>query len=327
MKKKPLKLSRTVRRETTEPPARVRIQNILTTTDLSKDSIAGVRYAVALGKKVGAAVALLHVVQLPAPRPMPGMRTLLLDPYNTEVTKYARVRLKALAMRESKADLYATPLLRTGNPFRGIIAAARKGAVDLIVIATHGHTGVRRVLLGSTAERVVRHAPCPVLTVPTRITGRLTGKPSPLQLKKILVPIDFSKVSEDALPWAIFLAGEFEAELILLHVVEKFPSDYLLGPELMNHVITPLMKEGEAVLKALAGGLSEVSGGRVSVVVREGKPFEEICRTAQKLSADLITLTTHGYTGLKRVWLGSTAERVVRHASCPVLAVRELSRK
>jgi nucleotide-binding universal stress UspA family protein len=327
MKRKPLKLSGEVRRATTAPPVRVRIQNILATTDLSNESISGVRYALALGEKVGAAVALLHVIQLPAPRPMPGMRTLLLDPYNSEVAKYTRRRVKALAMRESKANLHLTPLLRTGDSIHGIITAARKGPADLIVIATHGYTGVKRVLLGSTTERVVRHAPCTVLTVPARITGRHTGKRSLLKLKKILVPIDFSKVSEDALPWATSLAAEFDAELILLHVVEKFPSDYLLGPALMNHVITPLMKEGEAVLKAMAGNLSKVAGRRVSAVVCDGKPFEEICRTARKLSADLITLTTHGYMGLKRVWLGSTAERTVRHASCPVLVVRELSPK
>ena len=326
MKGKPSQLSGNARRKTAAP-ARLSIKNILTTTDLSNESITGVRYAVALGEKVGAAVALLHVIQPPAPRPMPGMRTLVLDPYNSEVAKYARARLKALALRESKADLHLTPQLRTGNSIHGIITAARKGAADLIVIATHGYTGAKRVLLGSTAERVVRYAPCPVLTVPARITRRRTGEPSALRLKKILVPIDFSMVSKDALPWAASLAAAFDAELILLHVVEKFPIDYLLGPELMNEMITPLMKQGEAVLKEMAGSLSESTGQRVSFIVRSGKPFGEICRTAQKLSADLIALTTHGHTGLKRVWLGSTAERTVRHASSPVLVVRNLSRK
>jgi nucleotide-binding universal stress UspA family protein len=230
-------------------------------------------------------------------------------------------------MRESKADLHLNPLLRTGNSFHGIITAAHKRATDLIVIATHGYIGAKRVLLGSTAERVVRHAPCPVLTVPARMTRSRTGKPSALRLKKILVPIDFSKFSEDALPWVTSLAAEFDAELILLHVVEKFPIDYLLGSELMNETITPLKKQGKATLKRIALSLSKSTGLRVSVVVRDGKPFEEICGTAQRVSANLIALTTHGHTGLKRVWLGSTAERTVRHASCPVLVVRGRSRK
>jgi len=84
------------------------------------------------------------------------------------------------------------------------------------------------------------------------------------------------------------------------------------------------MKQSEADLEGIATGLSKATGVHHSAVVREGKPFEEICRAAETLSVDLIVLTTHGYTGLKHVWLGSTAERVVRHAPGPVLVVREL---
>ena len=148
----------------------------------------------------------------------------------------------------------------------------------------------------------------------------------PFDLKKILVPIDFSNFSKTPCP-GLHSWPRTSAELILLHVVEKFPIDYVLGRELMNETITPLMKQGEADLKRMAGSLSKSTGVRVSAVVRDGKPFEEICRAAKTLGADLIVLTTHGYTGLKHVWLGSTAERVVRHAHCPVLAVRELDRK
>ena len=144
--------------------------------------------------------------------------------------------------------------------------------------------------------------------------------------QRILVPIDFSNISKDALPWAAFLAAPFGAELILLHVVEKFPIDYLFGRKLMNETIVPLMKQAEADLERLAASLSKSTGLNLSAVAREGTPFEEICHAAESLGADLIVLTTHGYTGLKHVWLGSTAERVVRHAHCPVLAVRKLNR-
>jgi nucleotide-binding universal stress UspA family protein len=321
-----LQLSKDARRKTTAPPARSRIQDILATTDLSNESIAGVRYAVALAKKAGAAVALLHVVELPPPPPMPGMRSVTHSLQDSKIAKHARARLKTLAKRESKGDLNVTPILRSGNSFYGIITTARERAADLIVMATHGYTGAKRVLLGSTTERVVRHAPCPVLTVPARTTPRRTGKMS-LDLKKILVPIDFSKTSETALPWAALVAAESNAELILLHVVEKFPIDYVLGRELMNETITPLRKQAEAELKRMAESLNKFTGLKVSAVVRDGAPFKEICSAAQKLGADLIALTTRGYTGLKHAWIGSTAERVVRHASCPVLVVRECNRK
>jgi nucleotide-binding universal stress UspA family protein len=327
MKTKLSKKSGNARPKGSAPRVNSRIRRILATTDLSDESLAGVRYAVALAEKVGAAVALLHVFEYLSPSPMPGMRTVTLSPHDSEIAEHARVRLKTLAKRASKDDLNLIPILRSGNSLYGIITTARERAADLIVIATHGYTGAKRVLLGSTAERVVRHASCPVLTVPARTTPRRTGKRPPLDLQKILVPIDFSKTSETVLPWAASLAAESNAELILLHVVEKFPIDYVLGRELMNETITPLMKQGEADLKRMAGSLSKSGGRRVSAVVRDGKPFEEICSAAKRLGANLIALTTHGYTGLRRVYLGSTAERVVRHAHCPVLVVRQLKRK
>jgi len=135
--------------------------------------------------------------------------------------------------------------------------------------------------------------------------------------------MDFSELSKDALPWATFLAEQFRAEIVLLHVVEKFPIDYLLGKELASHSIVPLIKQAEADLGRTASDLAKSFGLNISAAVREGKPHVEICETGKTLDADLIVLTTHGYTGLKHVWLGSTAERVVRHASCPVLIVRE----
>ena len=98
--------------------------------------------------------------------------------------------------------------------------------------------------------------------------------------------------------------------------------DHLLGRELLSHTMVPLIKQAGADLERLAGALRKTNEQNISVVVRDGKPFQEICHAAETLGADLIVLTTHGHTGLKHVWLGSTAERVVRHAKCPVLVVR-----
>jgi len=209
------------------------------------------------------------------------------------------------------------------KPFHEVTTAAREGVADLIVIASRSHTGVERILRGSTAERVVRHAPCPVLIVPARELPKRAVKAPPFRLKRILVPLDFSNLSKDALPYAVLLAGHYRAELALLHIVEKFPIDYLLGPELTNQTSVPLMKQAEVELERMAGELSKLTGVKASAVVRDGKPFEEICHTAKTVGADLIVLTTHGNTGLKHVWLGSTAESVLRRAPGPVLVVRE----
>jgi len=245
---------------------------------------------------------------------------------DSEVAALARTQLETLAQRESKGDGKVTTIVRMGKPFHEISLAAGERAADLIVIATHGHTGLKRIWLGSTAERVVRHAPCPVLTVPTRESPKRASRTSVFQLRKILVPIDFSNLSMDALPYATLLARQFGAELILLHIVQWFPIDHLLGAEITNQTMVPTIKQAEADLERLAADLRKSTEVKTSAVVREGMPHEAICQMAKSLGADLVVLTTHGYTGLKHVLLGSTAERVVRHASCPVLAVRELIR-
>ena len=327
MKLKPSTKPGKNRRKFATPAAstNIRLKSILATTDFSDASRAGVRYAVALAEKLGAAVALAHVVEPPSR--MAGMEGVVLARTDSEVTALARTQLETLAERESAGDLRLTACVRTGKPFHEIALAARERAADLIVIATHGYTGLEHVLLGSTTERVVRHAPCPVLTVPARALPKRAGKTPAFKLKRILVPMDFSNLSKDALPWATFMAEQFKAEVVLLHVVEKFPIDYLLGRELTSHTIVPLMKQAEADLGRAAADLAKSIGVKISAAVREGKPHEEICEAAKALAVDLIALTTHGYTGLKHVWLGSTAERVVRHAPCPVLVVRESNRK
>ena len=302
---------------TTTPP---KILKIVATTDFSDESRCGVRYAMALAEKLGAAVALLHVIE---PRTwLSELGSVVPAREDSEVVALVRAQLATLAKREGKGDVAVSFSVRTGKPFHEITTAARQQMADLIVIATNGYTGSEQVLLGSTAERVVRHAPCSVLTVSTRTRPKRTGKTPLFKLKKILVPIDFSNSSKDALPRATLLAAHFGAEVVLLHVVEKFPIDYLLGRELMNQTLVPLMKQAETDLEQMAGSLRKSTGLDVSAVVSDGKPFEVICQTAKPLGADLIVLTTHGYTGLKHVWLGSTTERVVRHAPCPVLVVR-----
>lgn len=325
MKMKTSKEPSKARPEIAVPAVRPKLQEILAATDFSDHSLPAVRYALALSAKSGASLALLHVVELASS--LSGMESVVLARTNTEISSLVHTRLEALAQRETRNAEKVTTVVRTGKPFHEIALAASESAADLIVIATHGYTGAKRVLLGSTAERVVRHAPCPVLTIPTHTTPSRTFRTPPIKLKKILVPIDFSDISKDALPWAASWAAQFGAALILLHIEEEFPIDYLLGRELMSHTIVPLMKQAEADLARIAASLSKSTGLNVSAVVRSGRPFEEICHAAKTLGADMIVLTTHGHTGLQHVWLGSTAERVVRHAHCPVLTVRESNRK
>ena len=145
------------------PAAGSQLKIILAATDFSDKSLAGVRYGVELATQFGAALTLLHVVE-PSAR-LAGMEVVALARTDEEVAALARAELATLPERERAAGGHPTTCVRIGKPFHEIATAAREQAADLLVIATHGRSGWQRVLLGSTAERVVRNACCPVLTV------------------------------------------------------------------------------------------------------------------------------------------------------------------
>jgi len=297
----------------------VRLKKILVTTDFSRFSMAGVRYSAWLAEKLGASLGLAHVVE-PSPT-FGGVETSALARNDLEVVELAERETSKLAHRLSKKGSLVGSFVRYGKAFNEIATLARAREVDVIIMATHGYTGLKRILLGSTTERVVRHAPCPVLTIPSRPKAELHRSPG-LRLRKIIVPIDFSETSAQALPYAAALAERFTAEIFLLHVIEPMSipvdSGYMpprIKPEDKNVAQQRLLDLSREVFE---------DNVRVRVLVRKGLPFQETTEAAKSLDADMIVLTTHGYTGLAHVLLGSTAERVVRHADCAVLVVREL---
>ena len=150
--------------------------------------------------------------------------------------------------------------------------------------------------------------------------------PALLKIKEILVPIDFSEPSLKALKYAVAFAEQFGAHVALLHVVEP-----VVVPDF---AYVPLAMDNDRIAAGAKNKLEQMCKkdglGRRLVqkkLVRTGSPFREITDTARRLKADLIVIATHGYTGLAHALLGSTAERVVRHAPCPVLTVREKERQ
>lgn len=154
-------------------------------------------------------------------------------------------------------------------------------------------------------------------------SSTLLASAKPLQFQRILIAVDFSEESRQALVCAAGLAARFDASLTLVHVVEPHfgPPDTEL-PELTG-AGSDAEQFAEAKLDLSALGEQMLGPCRVvETVVRAGLAFFEITEAARALSADLIVIGTHGYTGLKRALLGSTAEKVVRHAPCPVLVAR-----
>jgi nucleotide-binding universal stress UspA family protein len=151
------------------------------------------------------------------------------------------------------------------------------------------------------------------------------GATSPFQLRKILVPVDFSACSKKALQYAVPFASQFGASLVLLNVVQVALPAGEFGPIEPPLIEPELEQVSRQQLEALIAG--EIAG-RVpaSALVKIGRPDEEIISVAREENFDLIILSTHGHTGLKHVLLGSVAEHVVRRAPCPVLTVRQHER-
>ena len=140
--------------------------------------------------------------------------------------------------------------------------------------------------------------------------------PSVFQLNTLLVPVDFSGCSTKALAYAIPLAQQFKAELILLHVMWPYVSVPEMGP-----VDLETIDDARTQLEELGRHLPEAVRWRT--LLRTGQPHTEIIQAAKEMGVDLVVLSTHGRTGLARAVMGSTTEKVVRHAPCPVLVVRE----
>lgn len=143
-------------------------------------------------------------------------------------------------------------------------------------------------------------------------------------INKVLVPIDFSDYSKSALKYAVNFARSFSAEIILIYVVEPiiYPPDFSMGQIAMPSINTDWDKRAREELDKLAK-IEITNSIKVKTTIKTGKPFVEIIETAKEEDVDLIIIATHGHSGVEHILFGSTAEKVVRKAPCPVLTLRE----
>jgi len=239
--------------------------------------------------------------------------------YEPETEESVIKKLNALA-REHGVSSAICHVVGGGPAFDEICWLAHQIPADLIVMPTHGRTGLKHVFLGSTAERIVQHSPCPVLV--TRAGALQSKNGSPLTVKTIVVPVDFSSCSRRGLEYAIGFANEFGARLILLHATWL---GYIYASEgTAIYDVRGLQKTArENAERQMRKLVRAVNFGRTKfeTVFTEGSPVVDICDFAKDHGVDLIITSTHGLTGLKHVLIGSIAEQVVRHAPCSVLVV------
>lgn len=287
----------------------IRIKTILVPLDFSRASMEALNYAVALARKFAAAVHLLHVTA-PDEAAMPGTAHLMRQ--TAESLAFAQEKLTKTHEKHLFPFWPENTHVRTGQPFIEICHQAREIDADLIVLATRGRSGLKRILLGSTAERVVRFAPCPVLVVRRR-------KRAQLRVRKILAPTDFSQCAIAGVMSAALWAKTFDAKLRLLHVALPQAPVFLdrVSVSLPAQSVTRVANarlDMEASTK-----LDFLEGVKCETEIRTGYAADEICRETDNV--DLVVISTHGRTGMKHALLGSVAEQVVRYAKCPVMVV------
>ncbi|NOT55186.1 MAG: universal stress protein [Deltaproteobacteria bacterium] len=263
-----------------------------------------------LAEQAHAMLYVLHVVepspifeQKPTPTP-PALTPL------EAILGNVREQLRALAATPELARLHVTTNVHTGKPFVELIRECHRWSGDLIVVGV-SEQGTGR-FLGSTAERVLRKAPVPVL-IAKRL---LTSGP-----KTLLIPTDFSACSQAAAHEALALVQTFGGRVVFLHVMESYylyPPAYGVAPDL-THVSPDVF---EASWQEFLHDLPLGGGLKWEKQTREGRTAEIITNVAAEIGADLIVMGTHGRTGLPHLLLGSVAEKVVRLSACSVLTVR-----
>ncbi len=285
--------------------------NILVPVDFSPASWRAVEVATWLAQRSGARVTLMHAC---SPEPVFGAGTELppeMTPVVTQLTERiaSRQRDQLEAMRTPQVS---EALLLAGPPTGTICARVREGGHDLVVMGTHGRTGIDRVLLGSIASRVLRRSPVPVLVTP--------DGDDEIVFEEILVPVDFSEWSERALSLAAAVAELSGGRVSLLHVT----------PSLVE--LRELIRDREALetieqeRRAETGArLQEMAEAHVSPEVlrtiwgADGHPVKQIVGACEDIGFDLVVMGSRGRSGLERALLGSVTERVVRLASLPIL--------
>jgi nucleotide-binding universal stress UspA family protein len=293
------------------------MKRILCPIDLSEISGHVAEHASALARWHGAQLTFLHVVgnapttNVPPPALHPAERERLATAMRAAATGVPPNVVPVLLVREAE------------SPYLGILEQVAERQPDLLVLGTHGRSGVQRLFLGSVAEKVIRKASCPTLVVPPRACD--VSPTTPVQFHHILCAVDFSDCSLTGLAQALSLARQTTARLTLLHVIE-------IPPELRENAMAAdfdvdrirAAAEAEALrrLRDLIPHPSQLPT-RVTTAVEEGKAYRVVLRTAADVNADLIVMGVHGRSALDLAVFGSTTHHVIREAKCPVLIVRK----
>jgi nucleotide-binding universal stress UspA family protein len=289
------------------------LNEIVCATDFSESAGRAQDYAVFLAKAYEAKLHVLHVTESPL---WLGSHAAALILYLEQAQKEGERQLADTEQQLAHNGLKGAEVRQVvGIPSEQIKKTAQDIGADLVVVGTRGRTVLDAILLGSTAERIVKGAPCPVLAVPAHPGTRLA--PS---IQHVMAPLDFSSPSLDAVEYAIQVANHFGAKMTLVHVLEPIYYGAELGLQSVE-IKWQKWVHWRAQLDQLAGLISSF-GLATGTMIRGGVPANSIIDCAKEQGCDLIVMGTHGRRGWSRLRFGSVAEAVLRQAPCAVLTVK-----
>lgn len=297
------------------------IRRILCPVDFSGPSTRAFHHALAVAAWYGAQVTVLYVhrtsVPVAALAPSHGPESLEPTPLSDLEREQLTTNLRAFVSTEARLSVQASWLLDEATNVAGAITLrAEMLRADLIVIGTHGRSGLRRLVLGSVTEHVLRTARCAVLAVPPRAPGY---PDEPLSCSRVLCPIDFSDGSARALEWAVSIARRAHSALTVAHIVE-------LPPEIPDMPQADLSSYRAARFDHARAALGHAlephrDGSRIEELLLAGRAGREILHLADEQQASLIVMGVHGRSSLDLLLFGSVTQHVLRRAACPVLTV------
>lgn len=293
-------------------------QRILVPLDTSELAEVALPYAEQMAGRLGSEITLMAVSHSAGEKEQRVFRS-----YIQETVEATKERANRYLEKPTAQDVKVESAILVGNPAEEIVDYADRENIDVIVMATHGRSGIGRWALGSVADKVLRATERPVVLI--RVKGAC---PDMLEgvFKRALVPLDGSKESEAVIPYIEELASMLGAEVTLLQVLAIVYHVYISGDASAQVPYTeeemkPLKASAESYLEKVGSGLKG-KGVTIKCQVRVGAAGHEIIKLADEIGADIIAMSTHGRSGVGRLVFGSVAEKVVRTGNAPVLLVR-----
>jgi nucleotide-binding universal stress UspA family protein len=320
-------------------------QKIMCAIDFSEFTNLTLSYGQALAKEFEAELTLCHVVSNMVLMSSAGQAYIASEKIEAERREDAAIRLAEIA---KTLNMACDTMVSTGHPADELARIAQESGMDMVVAATHGGSGVKRFLVGSVTDRLVKTLTCPLLVLHGDAVPDLLPGDRKKLLNRILVGCDFSPDSGLAFQYGLSLAQEFETELFLVHVVrpaehvEFSSADYIKVQEgdylgwnrsdylgLTKQANEPDGQRKDALMQRLERQLARMVPEDCAhwctpvTAVLEGEPYQELLAFADQKKVDLIVLGVRGHGLLEKFLVGSTTDRVISRADCPVLAVRQ----